>query len=359
MDLSPLHSWQESTWASLQQMHRNLPHAILLYGQAGIGKRDFATMFAQSLLCENRSLQGIPCNTCDPCGWFKQYSHPDFRRIRPESMETVTSSIEDATNDQGNEAIVEHNKPLDATKKTAKSTKAPSKEIRIEQVRALAGFMNVSTHRANLRVVLLYPAENLNTASANALLKTLEEPPPETVIVLVANRIDRLLPTILSRCHKVPMPMPTRQQSLAWLDSHGVVDAATWLDEQGGAPLAALEQSQVGTRQSLDEFLQVLARPRRDHVLTLAEQIQKMALPTLVSWLQRWVYDLISCRLTATIRYYPRYRNEIVELAARAPIAALFRASATVSQRRAVAEHPLSPKLFIEDMLLDYVDIFS
>jgi len=327
-------------------MREKLPHAILFHGQAGIGKRDFANAFAQSLLCEKPLAYGNACRECDACGWFSQYSHPDYRRVRPEILEDADSSstIEDATNGLSD---------------TAKSGKAPSKEIRIEQIRALAGFMNVSTHRNAKRVVLLYPAESLNNASANALLKTLEEPPPNTIIILVSNQVDQLLPTILSRCRKVAMPMPDRQQSLTWLAAQNVANPDVWLDEQGGAPLAAMAQCHVGIGQELNDFLQMLAQATPEAALAAAEKMHKTALSTLVSWLQRWIYDIVFFKFSGKVRYYPRYRPQIEALAAKGSAAALITGMATVSQRRTIADHPLSPKLFIEDMLLDYIQIFS
>ena len=328
----------------MQQARGRLPHAILLHGDAGSGKTDFANHFAQSLLCQRPLAGGQACDVCAACGWFSQYSHPDFRRVRPEIL------------DEGEGADAEDG---EAEPRKAKSTKAPSKDIRIEQVRALASFMNLSTHRNGMRVVLLYPAENLNNAAANALLKTLEEPPSQTVILLVCHRIDRLLPTILSRCRKVALPMPDRPQALAWLQAQGVQDADVWLAEQGGAPLAALEQAQAGGRELLDDFLQQLARPGRETALATAERLQKAPVPALVAWLQRWLFDVFSCKLSGTIRYYPRHRNQLTALAARADVNDLLQALQALTQRRAIAEHPLSAKLFIEDMLLDYAQIFS
>ncbi len=338
--------WQQNAWLALQQLRGRMPHAILLHGAAGTGKRAFATCLAQSLLCNAPLPDGQPCGACDACGWFVQYSHPDFRRVRPE----ILDEDGDAGDGEAGEAEV---------KKTAKAAKAPSKDIRIEQVRALAGFMNLSTHRNGNRVVLLYPAESLNTASANALLKTLEEPPPSTILILVSNRIDRLLPTILSRCRKFAMPMPERGKALAWLQLQQVSDADVWLDEQGGAPLAALEQSQAGGRVELDAFLEYLARPSRAAALAMAEKLQKAALPDLVVWMQRWLYDVFSSKLSGTIRYYPRHARQLQALAAQADVRRLMAGLQAVAQRRAIADHPLSARLFIEDMLLDYVGIFS
>jgi DNA polymerase-3 subunit delta' len=146
-------------------------------------------------------------------------------------------------------------------------TKTASKEIKIEQIRSLADFMNISTHRQGLRVVVLYPAEALNMPASNALLKTLEEPPPGTVFLLASNGLDRLLPTILSRCRKFALPMPDHAEALAWLQAQGVQDADGWLREQGGAPLAALAQAETGSREELDTLLQVLAQPSVESAL--------------------------------------------------------------------------------------------
>jgi DNA polymerase-3 subunit delta' len=214
--------------------------------------------------------------------------------------------------------------------------------------------MNISTHRQGLRVVVLYPAEALNMPASNALLKTLEEPPPGTVFLLASNSLDRLLPTILSRCRKFALPMPEHAQALAWLKEQGVADADGWLREQGGAPLAALAQAETGNREEMETLLQLLARPSVDGALKTADKLQKAALPMLVAWQQRWLYDVFSYKLSGAVRYYPRYQKELAALAANVHTASLMRAIKSTNERRAVADHPLSPKLFVEDMLLDY-----
>ncbi|MVW63447.1 DNA polymerase III subunit delta' [Massilia sp. NEAU-DD11] len=334
-----MYPWQEDAWTRLQAMRVRLPHAILFHGPAGIGKADFIEAFAQALLCENMRPDGHACGTCASCGWFVQGNHPDYRRVRPEAMEDEAPSAE------GDEAPAEEKK---AKSKTA------SKEIKIEQVRALADFMNISTHRQGLRVVVLYPAEALNMPASNALLKTLEEPPPGTVFLLASNGLDRLLPTILSRCRKFALPMPDHGQALAWLDAQGVADADGWLREQGGAPLAALAQAETGSREELDGLLQVLAQPSVDAALRSADKLSKAPLAALVAWQQRWLYDVFSYKLSGVIRYYPRYQRELAALAGRVHVAQLMQAIKSTNERRAVADHPLSPKLFVEDMLLDY-----
>jgi DNA polymerase III subunit delta' len=333
-----MYPWQQEAWTRLQALRARLPHAILFHGPAGIGKAAFIESFAQALLCENARPDGHACGACASCGWFVQGNHPDYRRLRPEAMEDDVPA-------DGDDAPAEDKKA---------KTKTASKDIKIEQVRALADFMNISTHRQGLRVVVLYPAEALNLPSSNALLKTLEEPPPGTVFLLASHGLDRLLPTILSRCRKFAMPTPGHAEALAWLQAQGVTDADGWLREQGGAPLAALVQAETGSREELDGLLQILAQPSVDAALRSADKLSKAPLATLVAWQQRWLYDVFSYKLSGVIRYYPRYQRELAALAGRVHVANLLEAIKATNERRAVADHPLSPKLFVEDMLLDY-----
>lgn len=336
-----IYPWQQTAWSQLQVMRERLPHAILFHGPAGIGKAGFIEAFAQSLLCENVQPDGQACGSCASCGWFLQHNHPDYRRVRPEALEDEPAAEGDGVEGSGDD-------------KKSKSTKAPSKEIKIEQIRNLADFMNISTHRQGLRVVVLYPAEALNMPASNALLKTLEEPPPGTVFLLASNGLDRLLPTILSRCRKFGLPMPDHAAALAWLKEQGVPDADSWLREEGGAPLAALDKANGGSREELDTLLGFLARPNVESALRQADKLSKTPLASLVSWQQRWLYDLLSSKLSGTVRYYPRYQKELAALAGNVHTANLLRAIKSANERRAVADHPLSAKLFVEDMLLDY-----
>jgi DNA polymerase-3 subunit delta' len=334
-----IYPWQESSWQQLQTLRQRMPHAILFHGAAGIGKSDFIEKFAQGLLCEAVLPDGHACGVCASCGWFSQQNHPDYRRVRPESME------DELVDEEGD----------GETKKAAK-TKTPSKEIKIEQIRNLADFMNISTHRQGLRVVVLYPAEALNMPASNALLKTLEEPPPGTVFLLASNSLDRLLPTILSRCRKFALPMPSHAEALAWLKAQGVPDADSWLREQGGAPLAAMQQAEAGSREDLETLLQLLAHPSVEGALKVADKLQKVPLSGPVSWLQRWLYDVFSYKLAGNIRYYPRHQKELASLADKIHVSRLMAAIKGANERRATADHPLSPKLFLEDMLLEYAN---
>lgn len=342
-----LYPWHRKNWEYLVRLESKLPHALLFYGPSGTGIETFAESFAQARLCENRQSDGNACGECQSCHWFKQNSHPDFRQILPETLE-VAKGLDDPDK-----------KTDEDSGSDGKKSKEPSKKIGIERIRSLADFINISTHRGGLRVVLVYPAEAMTTESSNSLLKMLEEPPANTLFVLATNHLDALLPTIVSRCSKLAFPMPEKSAAIAWLEGHGVGDAESWLAEQGGSPVTALAESQSGSREEMALFLDELASRDDSGLLKTAEKLQKVPLSDLITWHQRWLYDLLSVRLTEKERYYPRYRQQLATLAARVDMDMLLKVLKTVNGRKRVADHPLVPRLVLEDMLLDYRKIFS
>ncbi len=147
-----IYPWQTDDWTRLQQLRAHWPHALLLHGQAGIGKLRFAQHLAQGLLCEAPLANGEPCGQCVACNWLTQGNHPDYRIVLPEAL-AAESGFAVAADDA---------KAEKADGDEGKKTRAPSKEIKIEQVRALLDFVGVGSHRGGARVVVLYPAEALN-----------------------------------------------------------------------------------------------------------------------------------------------------------------------------------------------------
>lgn len=336
---------------------------MLLHGQTGIGKVDFARHYAQSLLCDKPDAQGHACGVCQACQWFAQRSHPDFRMVRPEAIE-MAEGMESEGGEDGKEGngSGEGDESSGATESSGrKSKRAPSREIRIEQVRALADFMNIGTHRGGLRIVLLYPAQAMNAFTANALLKMLEEPPAHSLFLLVADGLERILPTILSRCRKFPMPVPAPGEALAWLRAQDFEQPERWLAEQGGAPLAALRAAAASNESDAvrDRLLRQLAEPAQLDALDLAEPLSKCALPVVAGWLQRWLFDCLSYRLTQRIRYYPEHAAAIAQLAKSAPLAGMLTYARQLEGERRVAEHPLNARLFCENLLLAYAAAFG
>ena len=322
-------SWQDSAWNAWLPIRERLPHAILIRGAEGSGELEFAQEVAQSLLCEKPRGDRRGCGTCPACGWFAQGNHPDFRLLLPDSM-----------------APEPQEEGAEPTKKEKRS-----EQIRIEQVRELAGFLAVGTHRAGLRVILIYPADAMNANTQNALLKSLEEPPPGTVFLLVSTQIDRLLPTVRSRCAKFALPPPDPAQVTRWLKEQGVKQPEAALAGAGGAPLAALKAAESEADRL--RFIEGLGDPGFDPI-ALAEAVLRVPPWDLVGWLQRWSYDLLLARVAGRIQYHVDHEGVIADTSRNceaADIAAYLRA---LAQARSLARHPLNAKLFVEDLLLQY-----
>jgi DNA polymerase III subunit delta' len=319
--------FQDQAWNAWVQLRERLPHAILIQSGEGMGEFEFAQACAQSLLCEKPGPDRRACGSCGACNWFSQGNHPDFRLIVPESM--APESREEG----------------------AEPAKKKSEQIRIEQVRELAGFLAVGTHRGGLRVLLVYPAEAMNANTQNALLKSLEEPPPDTIFVLVTTQAERLLATVRSRCLRFALPLPEPAQVLHWLKEQDVERPETALAAAGGAPLAALKAVEMEADRL--GFIEGLQNPRFDPI-ALAESVGRVPLWDLVGWLQRWSYDLLLARVAGRIRYNPDQEAVIAATAGRCDAAELAGYLRQLAAARALARHPLNAKLFAEDLLLGY-----
>jgi len=318
-----LYPWQEQAWKKLLGMRIKLPQALLVYGPEGIGKLALAECFAQLLLCEAAGILKAPCGTCEGCRWFLAGTHPDLRRLEPESLARLRQTNQDQDED------------APAVSKTQK----PSTEIKIDQVRSLDGFLNLRSHRGRQRVVLVHPAEDMNLNAANALLKGLEEPQAQAHFILVSHRPARLLPTIRSRCVALPVVLPDLVAAGAWLKAQEASDWEAWLAFAGGAPLRALEyasgagESIARLRKALQgkDFETLGAVNDREQVEALAEVLQKHALNV------------------AMESYCGRSRYG--QAAGSAQAAAWLRYARQMGRNRLLASHPLNPRLFAADMI--------
>jgi len=319
-------SWQRQSWDNLIKRQEQLPHALLLAGKAGLGKSQLARAFAQGLLCTTRQVTGLPCGNCQSCGWFTLGNHPDFRLIQPDSMTQETEE------ERGKD-------------------RKRSDQIRIEQIRELETFLSVGTHRGGLRIILVDPADTMNPVTQNALLKSLEEPPPASLFILVTSRPQRLLATIRSRCQQLNVPTPPADLAEAWLAEQGMENPTAALTAAAGAPLAALGAAEW--EKPLHEFLLGLQKPGFDS-LWLADICNSLAPALVVNWLQRWVYDLLQLQATGTVRYHRNMQVTMEHIAARANPAALCHLLHQLAQARALASHPLNAKLFFENIFMEY-----
>ncbi|MDR3221547.1 MAG: DNA polymerase III subunit delta' [Candidatus Accumulibacter sp.] len=344
MNIYDLH---EKIWEQLDARRDRLPHALLLTGQRGIGKFDLARAFAGSLLCESPLPSRVACGSCPACGWMAQGNHPDFRLIQPEAL------AGDESEGEGREA--------------GGGKKKPSQQITIDQIRALDDFLHVGTHRQGMRVVVLHPAEAMNRFTGNSLLKSLEEPIPSTLFLLVSSEPERLLPTIRSRCQQLPVPLPEASRAQAWLAARGVKDAARWLALAGGSPLAAVELGSGDERVLLDALVTELVKGGRIDPLAAAAALDRAVkaekrpapLKRLVEWGQKWFVDLILLRTGQAPRYFLAQAAPLAGLLGQTELLNLLAFNRKALQYRMQCEQPLNSRLFLEDFFMNYAALFK
>lgn len=257
--------WQKDIWQHWQQQkaRQRLPHAILLTGMPGVGKRQLAAAFAQALLCEQVQSDGQACGHCAQCHLVAHQQHPDLHWIQPER--------------EGG-------------------------GILIEAMRQLRQEVNQSAQQSGYRLFILTPAEALNTYAANALLKSLEEPGVATLFILISDQSARVLPTIKSRCQHWQVKTPAPELALAWL-----AQVKNWPPEQAkmalrlasGAPLQAVHCLDADYQQHRQAFFNAL-----DHLLKgflaiqAAHTLQAWSLEANVQLYLSWLKDTLVYQMT-------------------------------------------------------------
>ena len=357
------HDIHRHPWAQLQRARQEdrLPHALLLAGPAGIGKLAFAEMLAASLLCDTPTAEGLACGSCTSCTWHASGNHPDFRRVRPEAYDEATGADADE-------------------RAPAKTERKRSEQIRIDQVRALESFIQVGSHRGR-RIILIEPAEAMNEATANALLKSLEEPPPGVHFLLVSHAAERLLPTVRSRTRAIPMQVPEQGVALSQLTAKGVPpqDGALWLNRCAGALRYALALAQAARKSPeateealaevaiLDALLAQLPTGERLDVLALARSCESLIkgdqsglrLSQLIDWLQRWTLDLQLVRLGSTAKSFPELQSTLETLAAQVQDDALAQFPEVLLEARRLSAHPLNIRLFLESIFSRAIGLYD
>lgn len=331
--------WHETEWSRLWSTAGGPPHAILLTGTSGIGKSRFAAAMAQRLLCESeRSPVDAACGTCEACRLFASGNHPDIRHVIPEA-DAETDGAEAGEGDK----------------------KKASSQILISQIRALEDFVYIGGHRSSRRVIVIEPAEAMNLAAENSLLKMLEEPPAGVCFILVSDRWRKLLPTIRSRCRTIALGRPDAEQAKQWLVAQGASKALPLLSLTGGTPIRALEEFERGRMTAFDDVTSSLLDARADFLGLAArwEGLVKkdggLRMEELVATIQKCLFDLASFKLSGRLRFLVGREAQAAAIAKAADTEAMIGYYQELMRVRALANHPLNPRLFLDDIAARYL----
>lgn len=318
--------WADSLWQRLvlQHQHSTLPHALLLNGHTGIGKSEFAQAFAHLLLCLHpKDLQ--PCGLCRSCELMSSGTHPDVVYLHPEE---------------------------------------PGKPIRVDQVRELLHFLHNTAQQGGYRVVIMEPAESMNVSSSNALLKSLEEPGNNTLLLLVSHQPGQLMPTIRSRCQQITFPMPQPREACEWLAKElqqSEEKAEQLLRISQGAPLKArdlYQQDLMTLRATLMTSLGDLLKARKTAVV-VAEKLFKEDLLQLLDWMHSLLVDIVRLQADAETQRISNMdmQKMLTAVANKAAASEVFSLIDQVQTDRVslMQRHNLNRQLLLETLLLGWV----
>lgn len=321
----PMHPypWQLSDWQQLNQQiaASKLPHALLFAGAKGIGKRQLAEALAQLLLCL-APVDGVVCGKCRGCQLNKAQNHPDLIRLEPEEG---------------------------------------SKGIKVDQVRALIEDLSKTAQQGGYKVVIIDPAEGMNANSANALLKSLEEPAAKTLLVLISHSASSVLPTIRSRCQLRLLTTPSREQVELWLTPLMVgsnLGLEKLLEAASGAPLIALAYLEGDALDQRDTWLLNLVSlsSGQTSAIEVAAQWHKQDVVAIVEWLLVWLHSIMRWQVGMPNVAINQLSQDMRDRLARIPADILHRyvEKMMVAKRQLLGSSNPNKQLLLEEMLLDW-----
>ncbi len=311
--------------AQLRSLLTQRGHAWLLQGPSGLGQYLLALDLARAWLCDEPGGQGA-CGRCASCHAVEVRTHPDLCVLMPEV------------------AMLEQAWPLSekAQQELDDKKRKPGREIRVEAMRDAIEFTQRTSSRGRGKVVLVYPADRMNHVTANALLKTLEEPPGEVRFILASDAAHQLPPTIRSRCQVHTLRWPARDEALAWLQAEGVpaADAPVLLRAAGDRPEDVLRWVRAG-----HDARQWAALPKamaRGDVGALADWAPAEA----VNALQKLCHDMLAVAAGAAPRFFlPQ------ELPPAPSLSALGDWARELAHNAGSADHPFNAGLMLESLV--------
>ncbi|WP_426417806.1 DNA polymerase III subunit delta' [Aestuariirhabdus sp. LZHN29] len=320
--------WQATQWQRLcaQKATEKLSHAYLLKGARGTGKFSFATAFAGYVLCSQPEGEAA-CGHCKNCNLFRSGSHPDLRILQPEEKSRI---------------------------------------IKVDQVREVIEFASKTAQQGGYRVIIINPAEAMNSNSANALLKSLEEPGEKTLILLVSARQGAMLATINSRCQQLPFPLPARQESLEWLGGLSNVEPGELellLTLADGQPLTAL---QFANDQILKERARLIEEigsvtKGKNSPMEIAQRWKDQDVTQLLGWVSGWLADIVRMQQTgdATTLSNPDLAAMASYIGSKASSRSLFELLQWVNEQRALSQGSanLNRHLMLEELLIRWLHL--
>ena len=316
-----LYQWQEKAWIELNKSASKLHHAYLLIGPLGAGLERFANVFASSLICKNLTDSMQACGKCQDCQWLST-EHPNLKVIDNESEEGA------------------------------------SKNISIESIRSIKKFVELSSHSiGGKKVILINNAESLTINAANALLKILEEPPENSYLILTAQNISSLLPTIVSRCLMFKAPTPSADDARSFLKAEGYENLSSQLPLFSNLPLDVI------AHQSDSDIFTIMVNEFKKggdfELMAIEPRWINGDFRETISLFQKWLYDIFLFKMTKKHHFFESKKENIKKLSEAADITKLLNLLKSVNDIKLILNKPINKDISFDNLMVEYRNIFK
>ena len=317
-----IYSWQRSSWDALFLNNSKMPHAFIFYGSSTIEINIFVKELIKSTLCSNQSTDNFSCKKCQNCLWGET-NHPDLKVIDNVIDKDQSSNI-----------------------------------INVSNVREAKKFLELTAHQLNgKKIVVLYNAERLTVAASNAVLKTIEEPPKDCLIILTINDLANLLPTITSRCRLVSFPKPSKDEAKEVLNQTNNSDLIENLNLYNNSPLELINDKEMLS--NINTILFELKKGKKIDLIKMNNIWLDNGLVWIINLLQKWSYELLLFKLSGNYNYFPNHLEVVDDLALNADLSKLLTFQKTLNTIKSYANSTVNKEINLNSVMIEYKKIFK
>ena len=319
-----IYPWQKSSWNELFLDELRMPHAYIFYGTQTQEINKFVDELIKSILCSQPSEENFACGKCQDCLWSKT-NHPDLKIVESSSDkdENLNSDV-----------------------------------LNVANAREVKKFLELTSHQANgKKIVAVYDAERLNIAASNALLKIIEEPPNDCLIIFTVNDIANLLPTIISRCRLITFPKPSIKDAKEFLSQTDNIDLIDNLQLYNNAPLQLINEKEMLANTNI--IINELKKGNKIDLMKINNIWLDNGLVWIINLVQKWAYELLLCKLSEGHNYFPNNIKAVQELALNADLSKLLTYQISLNTIKSYAKTTVNKEINLGTVMIEYKKIFN
>ena len=319
-----IYPWQKSAWSKVFLNKLKMPHAYIFYGAQNLEINKFVDELIKSVLCSNPTAENFSCRLCQDCLW-NETKHPDLK---------VVESSSD------------------------KDEKVSTDILNVANSREVKKFLELTPHQENgKKIVAIYGAERLSIAASNALLKTIEEPPNNCLIIFTVNNLANLLPTIISRCRLISFSKPSINEAKEFLKQTGNTNLIDTLSLYNNSPLHLINEKEMLTNVNI--FLNELKKGNDIDLMKINNIWLHNGLAWIINLLQKWAYELLLCKLSEGYKYFPNDIKVVHKLALNADLSKLLTYQKSLNTIKSYAQTSVNKEINLNSVMIEYKKIFT